>query len=140
MIEADGSCVTLRNFPISCTSNNLYFVARNRLIKSSEGRLYVKRVQAWAIPHRRTIEKLRHILKGKTLRVDYSFMFPKSRLVTKKNTIKRLDFTSFVKAAQDALSELIGVDDSHFICGFFEKRISENDESYIDISISESAL
>ena len=140
MIEVSGSSVVFKNYPMSPSSNSLYASFRGRLIKSNEGRLYVKRVQAWAAPHQKTVLKLREILKDKTLRVDYSFFFPRSKLITKKNTIKKTDFTNYIKAAQDALSDLIGVDDSHFISGYFEKRISGNDESYVEITISVQEL
>ncbi len=62
------------------------------------------------------------------------------KILTQKNTLKKTDWSSRVKQTHDELSKIIGVDDSHFISGYFEKKISENDESYVEITISEAKL
>lgn len=122
------------------TSNHLYFVARNRLVKSKEARLYSIKVNQWYLKNKSAVDKIKEILRGKTLRVDCVFYFPKEKLLTKKNTLKKLDYSSRIKSCHDELAKLIGVDDSHFISGYCCKKISDNDEAYVDITISEAKL
>lgn len=136
MINIKPDAVIFKNLPMSPSSNQLYASVRGRLIKSSEGRNYALKMHIWAQRHKSTIDKLKEILRGKTLRVDCVFYFPKSKLITKKNTLKRLDWSNRIKALHDSLSDVIGVDDSHFISGYCCKKISDNDEAYIDITIS----
>lgn len=140
MVEITTDSATFKYFPMSPTSNHLYMVIRGRLVKSSEGRLYLQKVGQWYSKNKSAVDKLKAILRDRTLRVDCAFYFPRSKLLTKKNTLKKLDATNRFKALHDALSQVIGVDDSHFISGYFEKRISENDESYVEITISEAKL
>ncbi len=140
MIEILPDSVTFRKWPMSISSNQLYASVRGRLIKSSAGRNYSKQVQTWAQKNKGTIDKLKVILRGKTLRVDCAFFFPKSKLVTKKNTLKRIDWSNRIKLVHDNLADLIGVDDSHFISGYCCKKISDNEEAYIDIKISAENL
>ncbi len=136
MIEIKPDSVTFKRWPMSISSNQLYASVRGRLIKSSEGRRYTTQVMHWALENRSALDKIRSILRGKTLRVDCAFYFPKSKLITKKNTLKRIDWSNRIKLVHDCLSDAIGVDDSHFISGYCCKKISDNDESYIDITIS----
>lgn len=140
MIEILPDSVTFKRWPMSVSSNHLYFVSRGRLVKSNEGRNYAKKVQTWAQKNKSTIDKLKAILRGKTLRVDCAFFFPKSKLVTKKNTLKRIDWSNRIKLVHDNLADLIGVDDSHFISGYCCKKISDSEEAYIDIKISAENL
>jgi hypothetical protein len=94
----------------------------------------------WGAQNRGKLHRLKEILRGKTLRVDCDFVFPRSKLITKKNTLKKVDYSNRLKQTLDELARLIEVDDSHFISGYFCKKISDNDEAYVDITISESNL
>lgn len=140
MIEVLGDSVKLHKWPMPMTSNHLYIVSRGRLIKSNEARKYSNSCLQWGMQNRGTINKLREILKDKTLRVDCCFVFPKSKLITKKNTLKKIDYSNRIKQVFDELSKMIGVDDSHFISGYCCKKISEIDESSVYITISEAKL
>lgn len=136
MIEIKPDSVTFRKWPMPGTSNHLFIPMRGRLVKSSEGRKYSNQCAIWGAQNRGALNKLREILKDQTLRVDCDFVFPRSKLLTKKNTLKKCDWGNRVKQTHDELAKLIGVDDSHFISGYCCKKISDNDESYIDITIS----
>lgn len=140
MIESLGDKVKLHGFPLGPSSNQLYASVRGRLIKSFEGRKYAARCALWAANNRLQLLKLRNILKDKTLRVDCIFVFPKEKLVTKKNTLKKLDWGNRLKSVHDELAKMIGVDDSHFVSGYCEKVVGETDEAYIDITISVAEL
>lgn len=140
MIEILPDSVTFKRFPMSISSNQLYASVRGRLIKSSAGRHYVAKTYLWANKNRSVVNKLKEILRGKTLRVDCAFYFPREKLLTKKNTLKRLDWSNRLKILHDCLSDIIEVDDSHFISGYCCKKISDNDEAYVEITISEAKL
>lgn len=138
MIEVLGDSVKLHKWPMPMTSNHLYIVSRGRLIKSNEARKYSNSCLHWGMQNRGTINKLREILKDKTLRVDCCFVFPRSKLITKKNTLKKIDYSNRLKQLHDELSKMIGVDDSHFVSGYCQKMVG--DDSYVDITISVEEL
>jgi len=140
MIEIKPDSVTFKRLPMAPTSNHLLVPFRGRLIKSNEGRKFSKQCELWGAQNRGTLNKLKELLKDKTLRVDCCFVFPRSKLLTKKNTLKKTDWMNRLKQTCDELAKLIEVDDSHFISGYCCKKISDNDESYIDIEISEAKL
>jgi hypothetical protein len=136
VIEVLGGSVKLHKFPMSPTSNHMLMVIRGRLIKSNDARKYSKQCELWGAQNRGSINKLKEILKDKTLRVDCCFVFPRSKLITKKNTLKKVDWGNRVKQTHDELAKLIGVDDSHFISGYCEKSVGKHDNAFVDIEIS----
>lgn len=140
MIEIKPDSVIFKRWPMPPSSNHLFVPFRGRLIKSSEGRKYSAQCKIWGTQNRGTVNKIKEILKDKTLRVDCVFVFPESKLLTKKNTLKKCDWMNRLKQTCDELSDLIGVDDSCFISGYCCKKISDNDESYVDIKISAENL
>ena len=140
MIESLGDKVKLHGLPMSPTSNHMLMVIRGRLIKSSAARAYSKACEEWAWKNRSKLAQLKSILKDSTLRVDCTFVFPKSKLITQKNTLKKVDWMNRLKQTMDELAKMIGVDDSYFVSGYCEKVVGETDEAYIDITISVAEL
>jgi hypothetical protein len=49
------------------------------------------------------------------------FVFTRDRLVSKKDTIKKLDSSNRLKASLDGLSKILDVDDCRFITGSYHK-------------------
>lgn len=130
----------LNGFPMAPTSNQMYASVRGRLIKSNAARIYEQRCKAWSYSKLHLLEEIKTMVGDKALRVDMCFIFPKSRLFTQKETIKKLDYSNRIKAAQDCLSALLDIDDSHFFCGYKEKAISLDDREYINFTISETNI
>jgi hypothetical protein len=111
----------LTHLPIPPTSNRFLIPANGRLIKSPEARRYEGTMHIYALRFFKQIEAIAEAFKGKHLRVDRYFIFHKSRLITKKDTLKKLDSSNRVKILDDSVSKLIGIDDCYFITGVAEK-------------------
>ena len=92
--------------------------------------------------HVALIERIRFELdKNIPLKVDYYFVFPKSKLLTKDNRFKMLDSANRIKSCQDGLASIIGIDDKMFVTGVVEKVICDEDkEAHVIIHIQESVL
>ncbi len=73
------------------------------------------------------------IHQGFIVSVDTYFIFPRSKIWTlptyKKNpnAAKKIDASNRIKIAHDSIAEILGVDDSYFFCGWYEK-IESSDE------------
>lgn len=115
--------------------------AQGRLIKTPEARRYEQAIQIYGLRFFKQIEAITSAFKGKMLRVDRYFIFHKSRLITKKNTLKKLDSSNRVKILDDQVSKLIEIDDCHFVTGVAEKLWCEDpkDEQVI-VRFSEYSL
>lgn len=119
----------LKNFPLSPSSNQLYSSVNGRLIKSQEGRRYAASIQSYALTKHHEIKKIKEELKpSDILKVDFYFVFRRSRIISKKNEYKKLDAHNRLKSAADGLADIIGIDDKQFITGICEKVICEEHE------------
>lgn len=116
----------LTRLPIPPTSNRFVIPANGRLIKSPEARRYEATMKMYELRHFKEIEQIREAFKNKHLKVDRYFVFSKDRLITKKNTLKKLDTSNRVKVLDDCVSKLIGIDDCLFITGVAEKLWCDN--------------
>lgn len=111
----------LTRLPIPPTSNRFVIPAHGRLIKSPEARRYEATMRVYELRFFKDIEAIRNAFAGKTIKVDRYFIFHKSRVISKKNTIKRLDTSNRIKILDDCLSRIVGIDDCNFISGHCEK-------------------
>lgn len=124
----------LKRIPLPPSSNQLYSSVRGRLIKSIEGRKYYAAISMYAVRNFKIIDQIKsHFSPKDTLKIDCYFVFHKSRIVSKKGEIKVLDASNRIKSCHDGISELIGIDDKHFVSGHLEKVIceKESDEQVI---------
>jgi len=77
------------------------------------------------------------LVSGEAFRIDCTFFFPRSSVLTKKNTVKKNDTSNRLKALHDKISEALGIDDSLFFDGSFEKKILNSDHpGLVDVTIS----
>lgn len=113
---------------------------RGRLIKTSIAREYDRAIESWAIENRAFVERLRTefnrlwVSGTKMFHIELYFCFEKSRLISKANTVKRLDCNNRIKSAIDKVSLITGIDDQYFISDYAEKIISESDELIVRIT------
>jgi len=130
--------IQIKNFPIPPTSNQMYASFRGRLIKSKLNRLYDLKVAKWAMENQALVQEIKAKFTGMQLQVDCKFVFQVDKVFTKKKDLKKMDHTNRIKAAHDALSKIIEIDDSHFIYTPCEKMwcFGEQDEQIV-IEISE---
>ena len=132
----------LKRFPLSPSSNAMYASVNGRLIKSAEARRYEASVDMYGLKEFKVLDQFKETIKPTDVfHVDMYFIFTKDRLVSKKDTIKRLDATNRLKASHDGLSKILGVDDCRFITGSYHKvycRFSH--EEQIIIVVKKTAL
>jgi hypothetical protein len=132
----------LKRFPLPPSSNKLYASVNGRLIKSVEGRRYDASVDMYRLKEFKVLDQFKETIKPTDVfRVDMYFIFMKDRLVSKKDTIKRLDSSNRIKQTSDGLAKIIDVDDCRFITGSYHKAYCRfpQDEQVI-IYVKKTAL
>lgn len=130
--------IIFTNFPMSPSSNSMYSSFNGRLIKSKEARIFVELTKKWSWSHFQKIQAFKAKYENQTLRVDTYFVFNRNRFFTKNGKIRKLDFSNRIKAAHDCFSDILGVDDSMFLEGYFCKKITNDSRDYIEFHVSPS--
>lgn len=113
-----------------------------RRFKSQKFRNWDKEFNGWHYKNLNEVSKIKHsihelvsnykIKPGYIVIHTYFHFFHKS-IFTLKGMPKRLDTSNRVKIIHDAISSVIGIDDSWFFNGCFYKRISEFKYEYCDV-------
>ncbi len=139
--------IYLKSFPMPPSSNNAYATcADGRRHKSKEARAFGKDVEAWhwsnAQVVRRQLTGLQEdmVLKGIKLyvfNVDAIFWMRRSSIICKDGTPKRNDTSNRIKLLHDALAGVLGIDDSMFWSGTFDKIAIDaaNPREWVDVTI-----
>lgn len=116
--------ITLSDFPVAPTTNNLYLTIGKRRVPSKQLKIYKQLVHNWRLDHLKEVKEAALYLKGKgTLALDLIWRAPEVRFFTKTAGIRRLDASNRIKACEDALSEVLGINDSVFFRCSIEKRV-----------------
>lgn len=110
----------LYKFPIPPTVNRQYMPSRGRLIKSTEARQYDTRVETFVLLNKRKIEAFKEhayylLVESPYLSITTIFVFHRSKLLTKKDKLKKIDVSNRLKSCHDNFAKVIGLDDSHFV-------------------------
>lgn len=132
----------LKRFPLPPSSNQLYASVNGRLIKSTEGRKYDASVEMYGLREFKILDQFKELVKPTDVfHVDMYFVFMRDRLISKKESIKRLDATNRLKASHDGLSKILGIDDCRFVTGSYHKTYCRfpQDEQVI-ILVKKTAL
>jgi hypothetical protein len=120
--------IKLTRLPLPPSINGLYTSARGRLIKSSEGRIYDQKMQVYKLRNFKLIDEITNEFKDCCLKVDRYFVLHKKRVFCKNGDIKKIDPTNFIKAQDDCLSKIIGIDDRYFKSGVCELMTCEHEK------------
>jgi hypothetical protein len=127
---------TILQFPMPPTSNKQLTRARfgNRFIKTTLARSFDSTVDLYQKQHGDDFARLSVVMeqfkmKGFGFKVDTTFYFPREKLLTKKDILKKIDASNRIKATHDAIARLTNIDDQYFISGSFDKQVSPNDGS-----------
>lgn len=144
-VDAGRALAIFPCLPLSPSSNSQYFLARRGSktyhIPSEELKTF-KRLMAQYPKERQasfTLNRARvleWVKKGYRLECRVVFFFHLKRVMTLKNTPKKMDTSNRLKALHDQLCDLLGIDDSLFFKIYAEKAIcsdSMNEQAYCEI-------
>ena len=140
MIELTPNAAIFNYFPWPPTSNTIY-VERDRRRASDSLKNYKMSIQAYALIHREIIYKVKQYLHDKinnkdlVLSVHRFFFYRTEDLYTKKGTIKKNDVTNRIKCTDDALTDILGLDD-RLIWEGSEKKCITKKEQHVKLIIT----
>ncbi len=146
--------IILKDLPIPPSINQAYYTdfrSKTRH-KSSAYRTYERMILEWARINPSRLMMARDLTtkigQGQAIRVDCTFYFQRSEVLTKEKKQtktkpgspsypKRNDTSNRIKIAHDELSKLLGLDDKYFWDGTFEKKILSGEHpGFLDITLS----
>lgn len=118
--------IILHEMPMPPTGNHRLMPVNGRLIKTKECRLFDQACQVWMIRQRSALYDYRRTAKewidtGFLIRVEFRFFFPKTKILNKDGHPKKIDATNRLKDSEDAVSEVIDIDDKFFTDGSWVK-------------------
>lgn len=128
--EDMGNTIIWEKLEMPPSSNNQYILVRRggKTFHVASGKLKAYQNVMNSYPYRKekTFKRdqkqiLDWIAEGKKLQVDALFFFHKKSLFTLDGRVKKMDVSNRLKALHDALSTLMGVDDSLFFRVVAEK-------------------
>jgi len=104
----------LNNLPIPPTVNHMYRTLPNyRRCKTKYLIDFEKDMELWAMVNKQAIYDLKSSLKeAKYLSLELTMTFTRDKLICHNGKVKVLDISNRIKAIEDAICGLIGLDDS----------------------------
>lgn len=133
--------VVLQGLPMPPSSNRQYSTVitmkggfrQTRRVKSKEAVIYARSFQHWSIINSEKIKEARAAINtwNTGLECTMYFIFPKEKLLTQKNQLKKLDVTNRIKQIHDLLSVALDIDDSWHIRTVEEKVLGVKDEAFV---------
>ena len=119
-----------KKVPLPPSSNNQYIsiLRHGKIIRASSKELttFKKNMEWYWIEHNNQLKIAREIFSGLPLSIHVDFFFEKSRLISKKGHLKRLDVSNRLKAIHDALASALLIDDCFFVRISAEKYAVSN--------------
>ena len=128
--------------PPSCNAPYRLFHV-NGIVKRAKGKEQVafeKDVTLWAMANSALVKHARAALESRheaRLVVDRMFCFPLHEIVCKDGQVKKNDTTNRIKALDDAIATVLGIDDKNFWSGSFDKAVDTDGHRHVMISIYE---
>jgi Holliday junction resolvase RusA-like endonuclease len=141
IIMLQGPVFYLLNLPMPPSVNAL-FAGTSRRYKSDKYKAFEWEISRWALKNgsslqllRAEIEKAIFLDREIALSMSYEFYFTYESILTKENKPKRNDTANRIKAIEDSIAKLIGVDDKYFWSGTFNKRVGTHNQCNVSISL-----
>ncbi|MBY0413715.1 MAG: RusA family crossover junction endodeoxyribonuclease [Bdellovibrionales bacterium] len=133
--------INLTDLPMPPSANKRLTPIKGRLFKSQIVREFDHKVQVWILKKGYKIHVAREkakgwIEKGYLLKIELVFFWPKENLISKDGTPKRIDSSNRLKEAEDAVSEILEVDDKYFINHIIYKVPYESPEPTFSVIVS----
>lgn len=130
----------LNNLPMPPTANRLYLPINGRFIPSPELKMFKKKMELYGLQNKAHLREIAShclcaISNGYGLHFDRKFIFPRSKIFSKKNEPKKYDVTNRIKAIDDGISLLIGVDDK-FIFESRSRKIIQTSSLYERLEVT----
>lgn len=133
-----------KGLPLPVSENELYVNASHGGRRMSyQGRWFKNQMRVWALNNVPIIWATREWLTNyyepteQTLKIHVKMHCKKSRLFTQSGLPRRYDGQNFLKALIDCVSELIGVDDSHFFKVEVIKSVTRDENEGVTVTLSE---
>lgn len=133
-INLANQSVFMAELPLPPSHNNMYSTIFQRgkpiRIPSVELKMFNQAMDRWALCRSDELSRALRFFRecaaiGLKFKIDRFFFFEYSRIISKEGNVKIMDASNRVKALDDGVSKIIGVDDKLFFRGSEEKAICD---------------
>lgn len=140
-LNPEPESVVLQGLPMPPSSNQQYSTVikmvggfrQTRRVKSKEAAIYQRAFQSWSIVNSAKIKEVKAIVNAWNTGLECTmyFIFPREKLLTKKNQLKKLDVTNRIKQIHDLLADALDIDDSWHIRTVEEKVLGASSTAFV---------
>ena len=139
--------MVITGLPMPPSANALYRNVNRRFgkgsgrVKTNEYKIFESKIKQWAWQNPDQFTLARTFIKqvqsrGDLIRLDLTFFFERSRIITKDQRPKRLDTSNRLKAMHDALANMLGFDDCLIWSGAFDKIALHTGGEYAEAKLA----
>jgi Holliday junction resolvase RusA-like endonuclease len=138
--------VILKDMPIPPSANALWTpIKKGKMVRSAQYNVYERMVIHWANFNQTSLNMARilttKLQPGQAIHIERTYYFPREQVLTKetkktKSRPKRNDTSNRIKAADDAISALIGIDDCYFWDGTHKKVAIDSEIGFMDVTLT----
>jgi hypothetical protein len=142
--------IVLQGLPMPPSSNGQYSTVitmkagfrQTRRVKSKEAVIYARSFQHWSIVNSDKIKEAKAAISSWNTGLECTmyFIFPKEKLLTQKNQLKKLDVTNRIKQIHDLLVTALDIDDSWYVRTVEEKVLGVKDQGFVIAVIKPTVL
>lgn len=134
--------VALAGLPMPPSTNALHrSIGRGKVIKSAKYNEYERQCQVWMLQNNHQLMPARAFVRQcgprKFIKVDCIFYMHRERILSLANLPQANDTSNRLKAAHDAVAQMLHIDDKFFWCGSFNKAsIPNTSEQWMNCKLS----
>lgn len=130
---------SLLRFPLPPSANALYASIGKRRVKTAVYKKFEHAARYWMLKHSSEINDARTLTldtgSQRFIHIDTVFFMERKNIICKDGTPKRNDTSNRLKALHDVLSQILGLDDSYFFSGSYDK-VAVDDPSLVGVDIT----
>lgn len=108
--------------------SSIYLYGTMQRVKSQEMKKWARAFQFWSLENSPQVRVAKAQFgeprKGHYIQIDCDFFFKYEQIFCLDGKVKKMDSSNRIKPIHDAISALIGVDDSMFFSGTFNKKLA----------------
>lgn len=129
-MERGPSIIVFDDLPVPPSTNQIYKQVGYRRVPSKKLKDFKDACANWMLGHQQELrtahkELIPYVRDNHWIQLNIFLCLQRRDIWTQQNTIKKLDASNRIKALEDAISDMMGIDDRFFSLGLAEKIVTK---------------